>query len=168
MKKICQNCKKEFEARKEETKYCCRKCHYSDPNKKKPSEETLKKRGESISKTINKNGGVWNKGLTKNDHDSLKKIGDASKSRIPWNKSKIEFVTKTCENCKKEFTVKWSLRHHRFCSQICANVVREGENNPNWNSNRAEVGGDYTEKFFNKDFREQIFHEQLNICPICF
>lgn len=170
MKKICQNinCQKEFDAKKEETKYCSRSCHYSDPNKKKPSEETLKKRGESISNSIARKGGVWNKGLTAKTNESLKKIGEATKLRTPWNKSEIEFVTKICENCKKEFTIKWSLRHHRFCSQICANVVREGKNNTNWNPNRDEVGGAYTEKFFDKNFREKILQEQLNVCPVCF
>ena len=42
----------------------------------------------------------------------------------------------------------------------------EGENNPNWNPNREEVIGLYTEKFYEPVYREQIKREQDYVDPI--
>lgn len=41
-----------------------------------------------------------------------------------------------------------------------------GPNHPNWNSNRVEVCMPYTEKFYDKIFREQIKREQNYLDPI--
>lgn len=110
---------------------------------------------------------TWNKGLTKNDHPSLARIGKASAQRKPWNKSKIRVVTKICKNCNKTFQTSWMLRNQKFCSKPCVNNYYSGENNINWNPNRHELRTPYTKRFFSCQLRAEIKIQQELRCPLC-
>ena len=149
-------------------KYCCHECSkYGHQN---ISKDILKRRGEKISQAIKKRNGPWNKGLTKNDHPSLKRVGEKSKTRIPANRDPnyTKFVDKICEYCQKSFSIDWPHRKNRFCCQKCATIaVRTGPNNPNWNPNRDEIRCKYTKKFFNINFRQEILKQQDHKCVLC-
>lgn len=45
-------------------------------------------------------------------------------------------VNCVCENCKKEFEVKWASRKRRFCSKSCSAT---GENNPSWKGDNVGI-----------------------------
>ena len=174
IKKHCEMCSSEFEViddkRISKKRFCSTACSSKFyRNRKRKIDPKYEKRAKSISEAIKKRGGAWNKGLNKNDHDSLKKVGNATKKRDPWNKAEnyTEFVVKTCENCGKDFSIDWAHRKNRFCSVECSRITITEENNPNWVENREEVSMDYTRKFFSREYRKLILIDQFFRCPVC-
>lgn len=108
---------------------------------------------------------AWNKGLTKETDERLKKIGKkVSKSRKgiePWNKG---LTKETDERIKKmgENTSKGRLKRKQELGYLISPEARRkqgkaisGVNNPNWNPNRGEVYAPYGENFYNQNIRNR-------------
>lgn len=88
----------------------------------------------------------WNKGLTKEDHHSLKIVSEKilgkknpNYNKEPWNKG----LTKEKHPSLKSMSEK-----------------KKGENHPNWNPNREQVYQPYTEMFYDQEFRNNIWKFQ--------
>ena len=85
---------------------------------------------------------AWNKGIPNPKQSERMKLnnpnkdglyGTNSKGKTAWNKGCTPDVDKICEQCSKEFKVKYKYRSARFCNKACAasysNVKRTGFKN---------------------------------------
>lgn len=61
-------------------------------------------------------------------------------------------------------------KHHTEKTRKEISEALKGENSPMWNPDREQVYAPYTEKFYDKEYRQLIFETNNNgseICPIC-
>lgn len=94
---------------------------------KKHSEATKHKmRLKKLNKVPDSAG--WNKGLTKETNESVKKISESNKGRTPWNKGrKKPPVVQQCLWCGGDFELEYLVdsRPRKYCSRRCGAFDRE-------------------------------------------
>lgn len=108
MKKICENCNKEYNAKKSKQKYCCLDCR---------REAMVTKIEEKICPYCN------NKFIPKDYRESQKYCSLECKN----NDKKAIKYNKVCPQCGKEFIVSATYKNNKHCSKECASKSLENK-----------------------------------------
>lgn len=162
MKHVCALCKKEFEAKTSNRKYCSMQC-FRGRNKQLNKRTCLNcsKEFNSYPNWIKRGGGKF---CSHKCHDV-------------FQSQKIE---KTCKECEKNFLVKPSTSKHnasKYCSPKCGQIASrgisrpsiQGDKHPNWRGGSSfyPYGSNPYPSMFNDSLKEKIRNRDNYECQIC-
>lgn len=164
MKKICEQCRKTFNADRAERKFCCKECYSKFQSKMGEPERLQNNRGRKRKKRTTSTCEVCEKAF---EHHIARQAKYCS--RKCWEKRNPS-VLKECLLCDREF---WAYKsdEKKYCSKKCYNIaqrdLQSGENSHFWDGGKTSKNQILRSRAEYADWRLKVFIRDEYTCQDC-